>query len=105
MLGRVFRRAWLVGLCLISLTVKGNAQESGRHFNLEVHTRGGYRVEGVEPFKETTGGRFAFDHLMVGVEGRFTPKLSYRYVQRFNKDATIYRLENLSNAIDYAFLK
>lgn len=105
MLGRVYRRAWLVGLCLVSLVVKGSAQESGRYFNLEVHSRGGYRVEGVEPFKETTSGRFAFDHLMVGVEGRFTPKLSYRYVQRFNKDATIYRLENLSNAIDYAFLK
>ena len=100
----VISKAWLVVLCLISLVVKGSAQESGRYFNLEVHTRGGYTVNGDAPYKETSG-RYAFDHLMVGVEGKITPKLYYRYVQRFNKDATIFPLENLSNAIDYAYMR
>lgn len=100
----VISKAWLVGLCLISLVVKGSAQESGRNFNLEVHTRVGYTVNGDAPYKETSG-RFAFDHLMVGIEGKITPKLYYRYVQRFNKDATIFPLENLSNAIDYAYMR
>lgn len=45
-------------------------------------------------------GRFMFNHLMVEANGYLSPKLSYRYVQRLNKDATTYSLENLNNAID-----
>lgn len=50
-------------------------------------------------------GAFTFDHLMVDIKGRLAPRLSYRYLQRFNKAAKIYPLEHLSNAIDYAYLR
>lgn len=94
----------VLAMCLGINSFVSAQDASGRYFNLEFHAKGGYKLEGFSS-GEAPSGRFRFDHLMVGLDGRLTPTLAYKYVQRFNKDATIYPLENLSNAIDYAYLR
>lgn len=87
-------------------TLSGQAQESSdQTFNLLFHGKGSYAVERMSVSQAEATGRFMFNHLMVEANGYLSPKLSYRYVQRLNKDATTYSLENLSNAIDYAYLR
>lgn len=94
----------LLLLLLAPMLLMAQDSTKSRQFDFGFHSRGGYKVEGYR-HGEPPRGAFSFDHLMVDVKGTLSPKLSYRYLQRFNKDATTYTLENLSNAIDYAYLR
>ena len=59
------------------------------------------------PFNDGKADELTFnmDYVMLGIHGNVTDKLSYRFLQRFNKTSDYENLESLADAIDYAFLK
>lgn len=76
-----------------------------RVINLDLYMRASVNARfnsGVSGTNETS---FRFDHLMFGLHGNITDRLSYKYLQRFTKGTHIFQTDNLPATIDYAYLK
>ncbi len=82
-----------------------SSDEIPKSVDLSLHLRPAYHAQFNGTPLEFENGGFKFDHIIVDVGGRVTPKLSYRYLQRLNKVSPIFTKENLPSTIDYAYLK
>ena len=73
--------------------------------NVDLHMRAAFHAN----FPSATTGEneaaFRFDHVMIGIYGNITDKLSYKYLQRLNKGTKAFETENLSSTIDYAYIR
>lgn len=73
--------------------------------NVDLHLRSAFHAKFNSGATETDEASFRFDHIMIGIYGNVTDKLSYNYRQRLNKGTQAFETENLSGSIDYAYLK
>lgn len=71
--------------------------------NVDLHLRSTFNTKFNSGAKNEAS--FRFDHIMIGIYGNVTKKLSYKYLQRLNKGTQAFETENLSGTIDYAYLK
>lgn len=76
-----------------------------RAINIDLHLRSAFhaRFDSDEAVKDEAS--FRFDHIMIGIYGNVTDRLSYKYLQRLNKGTRAFETENLSETVDYAYLK
>lgn len=73
--------------------------------NVDLHLRADFRAELPRESDGKNQASFKFDHIMIGLHGDITDKLSYVYRQRLNSGGVkAFELENLRNSIDYAYL-
>lgn len=73
--------------------------------NVDLHLRSAFHAKFNSGAADTDEASFRFDHIMIGIYGNVTDKLSYNYRQRLNKGTQAFETENLSGSIDYAYLK
>lgn len=73
--------------------------------NVNLHLRAGINYNSINKDTEISEAGFKFDHVMLDINGNITDKLSYKYLQRMNKSFTNSTVENLSNSIDYAYVR
>ncbi len=73
--------------------------------NVDLHLRSAFNARFYSAESDKDEASFRFDHVMIGIYGNITDKLSYKYLQRLNKGAQAFETENLSNTIDYAYLR
>ena len=73
--------------------------------NVDLHLRANFRAELPQEGSGKNQASFHFDHIMIGLHGNITKKLSYLYRQRLNKGGVkAFEVENLRSTIDYAYL-
>lgn len=73
--------------------------------NVDLHLRSAFNARFHSGKSDKGEASFRFDHVMIGIYGNITDKLSYKYLQRLNKGTQAFETENLSNTIDYAYLR
>lgn len=73
--------------------------------HVDLHLRSAFHAKFNSGATHTDEASFRFDHIMIGIYGNVTDKLSYKYLQRLNKGTRAYETENLSGTIDYAYLR
>lgn len=73
--------------------------------NVDLHLRSAFNAKFNSAPEDKDEASFRFDHIMVGIYGNITDKLSYKYLQRLNKGTKAFETENLSGTIDYAYLR
>lgn len=73
--------------------------------NVDLHLRSALHARFNSGEAEKDEASFRFDHIMIGIYGNVTDKLSYKYLQRLNKGTQAFETENLSGTIDYAYLR
>lgn len=73
--------------------------------NVDLHLRSAFYARFNAGAADTDEASFRFDHIMIGIYGNITDKLSYKYLQRLNKGTQAFETENLSGTIDYAWLR
>lgn len=73
--------------------------------NVDLHLRSAFHAKFNSGDADTDEASFRFDHIMIGIYGNVTDKLSYKYLQRLNKGTQAFETENLSGTIDYAYLR
>lgn len=73
--------------------------------HVDLHLRAGFYGNLPEPNSGKNEAAFRFEHVMIGLHGNITDKLSYLYRQRLNHGGgKAFELENLRHTIDYAHL-
>lgn len=85
--------------------VPSQEKETTRSVNLSLHLRTAYHSDFAGEHMKYIDGNFRLDHVILGIDGHITPKLSYKYQQRLNKVSPIFTRENLPATIDYAYLR
>lgn len=73
--------------------------------NVDLHLRSAFHARFNSGTADRDEASFRFDHIMIGIYGNITDKLSCKYLQRLNKGTQAFETENLSSTIDYAYLK
>lgn len=73
--------------------------------NVDLHLRSAFYARFNAGAANADEASFRFDQIMIGIYGNITDKLSYKYLQRLNKGTEAFETENLSGAIDYAYLR
>lgn len=73
--------------------------------NVDLHLRSAFNARFHSGESDKDEASFRFDHVMIGIYGNITDKLSYKYLQRLNRGTQAFETENLSNTIDYAYLR
>lgn len=73
--------------------------------HVDLHLRSAFHAKFNSGGAGTDEASFRFDHIMIGMYGNITDKLSYKYLQRLNKGTRAFATENLSGTIDYAYLR
>lgn len=73
--------------------------------NVDLHLRSAFHAKFNSGTTDTDEASFRFDHIMIGIYGNVTDKISYKYLQRLNKGTQAFETENLSGTIDYAYLR
>lgn len=73
--------------------------------NVDLHLRSSFNARFNSGEANRDEASFRFDHIMIGIYGNVTDKLSYKYLQRLNKGTRAFETENLSGTIDYAYLR
>lgn len=73
--------------------------------NVDLHLRSSFNARFNSSEADKDEASFRFDHVMIGIYGNITDKLSYKYLQRLNRGTQAFETENLSNTIDYAYLR
>ena len=64
--------------------------------NVDLHLRSAFHAKFNSGDADTDEASFRFDHIMIGIYGNVTDKLSYKYLQRLNKGTQAFETENLS---------
>lgn len=113
----------IIGLLLYSTTLQAashiEAEDSLRNsvvgylmkkkmpkaINVDLHLRSAFHAKFNSGAGDTDEASFRFDHIMIGIYGNVTDKLSYKYLQRLNRGTQAFETENLSGTIDYAYLR
>ena len=73
--------------------------------NVDLHMRAAFHANFPSAVTGEDEAAFRFDHVMIGIYGNITEKLSYKYLQRLNKGTKAFETENLSGTIDYAYIR
>lgn len=73
--------------------------------NVDLHMRAAFHANFPSAATDEDEASFRFDHVMIGIYGNVTDKLSYKYLQRLNKGTKAFETENLSGTIDYAYIR
>lgn len=73
--------------------------------NVDLHLRSAFHARFNSGSTNADEASFRFDHVMIGIYGNITEKLSYKYLQRLNQGTRAFETENLSGTIDYAYIK
>lgn len=73
--------------------------------NVDLHLRSSFNARFNSGDADTDEASFRFDHIMIGIYGNVTDKLSYMYRQRLNRVGAAFETENVSGTIDYAYLR
>lgn len=113
----------IIGLLLYSTTLQAashiEAEDSLRNsvvgylmkkkmpkaINVDLHLRSAFHAKFNSGAGNADEASFRFDHIMIGIYGNVTDKLSYKYLQRLNRGTQAFETENLSGTIDYAYLR
>ncbi len=89
----------------VSLVEHLAKKQMPRSINIDLHTMASFNANFPSPTTGSDEAAFRFDHLMLGIHGNITDKLSYNYRQRLHKGTQAFETENLTNTIDYAYLQ
>lgn len=73
--------------------------------HVDLHLRSALHAKFNSGSADADEAAFRFDHIMIGMYGNITDKLSYKYLQRLNRGTQAFETENLSGTIDYAYLR
>lgn len=73
--------------------------------NVDLHLRSAFHAKFNSGSADADEASFRFDHIMIGIYGNVTDRLSYKYLQRLNRGTQAFETENLSGTIDYAYLR
>lgn len=113
----------IIAFLLYSSTLRGAAtiekEDSLRHsvveylmkkkmpeaINVDLHLRSSFNARFNSGDADNDEASFRFDHIMIGIYGNVTDKLSYKYLQRLNRGTKAFETENLPGTIDYAYLR
>lgn len=87
---------------VVGYLLKKKAPEA---LHVDLHLRAAFHAKFNSGVADRDEASFRFDHIMIGIYGNITDKLSYKYLQRLNKGTRAFEVENLSGTIDYAYLR
>ncbi len=72
--------------------------------NIDLHLRSAFHGNS-KVTEDSNKWSFRTDHIMLGIYGNITDRLSYNYRHRLNYNGKAFSTENLNNSLDYAFLR